>query len=45
MIIKGEIDIIKMFMESKYYLSAQWHQFHWDPFESWLKEINRRGLP
>lgn len=29
----------------KYYLSAQWHQFHWEQFESWLKEINRRGLP
>lgn len=29
----------------KYYLSAQWNQFHWDQFESWLKDIKRRGLP
>ena len=29
----------------KYYLSAQWHQFHWEQFEAWKKEINMRGLP
>lgn len=29
----------------KYYLSAQWHQFHWDQFEAWKKEIYKRGLP
>lgn len=29
----------------KYYLSAQWNVSHWDPFENWLKEINRKGLP
>lgn len=29
----------------KYYLSAQWHQFHWDKFENWLKDIKRKGLP
>lgn len=29
----------------KYYLSAQWNVSHWDLFENWLKEINRKGLP
>jgi hypothetical protein len=29
----------------KYYLSAQWHQFHWDPFEKWLNGINRQNMP
>lgn len=29
----------------KYYLSAQWNVSHWDLFETWLKDINRRGLP
>ena len=29
----------------KYYLSAQWNVSHWDLFENWLKEINRKGMP
>ncbi|WP_037318641.1 type I restriction enzyme HsdR N-terminal domain-containing protein [Salegentibacter sp. Hel_I_6] len=26
----------------EYFLSAQWNESHWDLFEIWLKEVNRR---
>ncbi len=42
---KGWNRYYKEIFGGKYYLSAQWNVSHWDLFETWLKEINRRGLP
>ena len=42
---KGYNRYYKEVFGGKYYLSSQWHVFHWDPFEAWLKEINRQGMP
>lgn len=42
---KGYNRYYKEIFGGRYYLSAQWHVFHWDLFDNWLKEINRRGLP
>lgn len=42
---KGYGRYYKEIFSGKFYLCSQWHVFHWDPFEAWLKEINRRGLP
>lgn len=42
---KGYNRYYKEIYGGRYYLSAQWNQYHWDLFETWLKEINRREFP